>query len=321
MALRASADFIFGPRKVKIFPLSPDKSTPLPLDGGARSSIKVYGGVGPFDFSGASNTAAVPMTVKLDNGTPETQTIDVSTGSGSVDESAVTATELAAAIEAANAAAGFVGVTASVDSRGYVEIDVDVPGTQLYLQVYGEAAELGEFGFGYGMQSHIIDTQQSVSVSPTNKDQETITITDSNGKDTEILTDGYRKGFTGVLTDTARDKSVRAIIEGGLIDTTNGTYHVPNSDTTKTYFCMEVVRAKYSKGTNFEEALAGYVLERFLICSGTFGDDPGDRNWLAHVFNIAGTEYKDPVSGTKYSDSFSQDFTPAEWATLDWDNI
>lgn len=318
MALRTSADFIFGPRKVKIFPLSPDKSCPLPLDGGARTEIKVYGGVGPFDCSGASVPAAVPMTVKLDNGTPETQTVDLT---AAVSLSAVTAAEMATAIEAANAAAGFVGVTASVDSRGYLEIDVDTPGTQLYLQVYGECAVLAEFGQGYAMQGHIIDTQQSVAISPTNKDSETITITDSNGKDTEVLTDGYRKGFTGVLTDTARDKNVRAIIEGGTIDTTNGTYHVPNSDTEKSYFCMEVVRAFYSKGTNLEEALEGYILERFMIITGVFGDDPGAREWLAHVFNLTGTEYKDPVSGTKYSDSFSQDFTPAEWDALDWANI
>lgn len=316
--LRASADFVFGPRKLKIFPLSPDKSTPLPLDGGARSTITVYGGAGPFDCSGAAVPAASPMSIKLDNGTAETWPLDLTVP---VSLSAVTAAEMATAIEAANAAAGFVGVTATVDSRGYLQIDVDTPGTQLYLQVYGEAAELAEFGQGYGMQSHIIDTQQSVSVVPTNKDSETITITDSNGKDTEILTDGYRKGFTGVITDTARDKAVRAIIEGGVIDVTNKTLHAPNSDTVKTYFCMEVVRAFYSKGTNFEEALEGYILERFLICNGTMGDDPGDRNWLAYVYNIIGTEYKDPVSSVKHSDSFSQDFTPAEWDLLDWDNI
>lgn len=318
MALRASADFVFGPREVKIFPLSPDKSTPIPLDGGALSALTVYGGVGPFDFSGAAVPATVPMSVKLDNGAVETWPLDMTVA---ISLSAVTATEFITAVEAANAAAGFVGVTATVDSRGYVQIDVDSVTTELYLQVYGEAALLAEFGQGYGMQGIMIDTQQSVAVSPTNKDSETITITDSNGKDTEVLTDGYRKGFTGVLTDTARDNAVRAIVEGGIVNATNNTYHAPNSDSVKSYFCMEVARAFYSKGTNLEEALEGYILTRFLIATGTFGDDPGGREWFAYVYNITGTEYKDPVAGTKHSDSFEEEYTPAEWATFDWANI
>lgn len=321
MSLRASADYLFGPKKVKVIPLDADRTTPIPLTGGSLSALKRYGGIGPFDFSGASNTAAVPFTVKIDNGTPETYTIDVATGSGSVDESAVTATELAAAIEAANAGSGFTGVTASVDSRGYVQVAVDSVTTELYLQIYGEAALIGEWGQGYGSQFIVLDTQQSNAVSPTYKDSETITITDSNGKDTSVITDQLRKGWTGVLTDAAMDDDLRAVIEGGVVDSTNNTYTPPNSDSDVKYFAIEVSRTFYSKGDNLEESIDGYILERYYIATGTFGDDPGDRNFLAHVYNLIGTEYKDPVSGTIYSDSMKQEFTVSDWTTFDWDNI
>lgn len=317
MALRdVDARYEFSVLGVKIWPLNADFSTTLPLNEGNLSSLVAIGGVGPFDFSGVSTPAAVPMTVKIDNGTPETQTIDIS-GAGS--QSAVTATELAAAIEAANAAAGFVGVTATV-TNSRIQIAVDTVTTQKYIQVYGEAARIGEFGQGAGLQAIILNTQQSVSVDPTQQDSETIEVVDSNGKTTSIITDSFRNGFTGTLTDTSIDLALRAILTGGTLSESGTFYSVPNSESIAKYFAMEMVKSIYSRGTNKEQDLVGYFMHRFYTAVASRGGDAGDRTFQNQVYNITGTEYKDSA-GNIYGDSTIQSYTVAQYQTLDWFNI
>ena len=84
MSLRKAAQYVFGPTIEKFIPLNPDDSTPLPYPG--KSENAAFSGLGPFDFSGASVIAAVPMTIKIDS-VEETKTIDLS---AAVDDSAVT---------------------------------------------------------------------------------------------------------------------------------------------------------------------------------------------------------------------------------------
>jgi hypothetical protein len=317
MSARTDAKFEFGPREMKIIPLDGDLSTPLPLSGAPLTTLIRYGGVGPFDFSGVDSIAAVEMSIKIDNGTAETNDLNLS---AAVDPAAVTAAELAAAI----VTAAFTDIDAGVDSRGYLYVEYDPAATSIttekYLQVYGEAAELGGFGQGAGAQFIYLNTQQSFSVTPTYKDAETITVTDSQGKDTEIISDAFRKGLTGTLVDTARDENIMAIIEGGTIDDYDG-YTPPNSESVQKYFAIEEVRAVYRKGTNKEGDLIGYMLNRVFTCVGRRNEKPGDRNWAVVNYGITATEYTDPVTETKHSDSYEQYFTKAEWTTLDWANI
>lgn len=320
MSLRANATFLFGPTQTKIWPLNADLSTPIPVVQGSPTSIVATGGVGPFDFSGEADTSAVPLTVKIDEATAETQTIDVSTGVGSVDESAVTATELAAAIEAANAAAGFVGVTATVAASGRIQIAIDSVTTERYLMVYGAAAEIGLFGQGLGLQPILLDTQESVSQSPTIVDSESITTQDTNGLITEVLTDPYRNGSTGTLTDTALDLALKRMLVGGALSSDSDHYEYPNSETNAFYFAIEVSQPYYSKGTNKQADLVGYYLKRIYTCLASSGDEAGDRSFQSQSYNYTATEYKD-ASGNLYGDSSIEKFTKAEWESLDWESI
>lgn len=311
----SNAKYLFSTLAVKCIALNQDKSTTVPLPGGQASDIEVIGGVGPFDFSGSAVTiSAIPLSIKIDNGAVETNNIDLT---AAVDPAAVTAAEMVTAITTA----AFTGITASVDSRGYLKIAITTVTTETYLQVYGQAAELSLFGQGYGVKFIQVDTQQSVSTDPTLKDSDILSIIDGQGRETEVIGDGYRKGYTGVLTDTAMDDELRQLIEGGVYDLTNGEYVPPNSDSEKKYFAMEVLRTRYTQGSNLEEAFSDYVLQRYLISTGSFGSDPGDRNLIANVYNLVGTEYKDPVTSTKYSDSYNKYLTRAQLDALDWFNI
>jgi hypothetical protein len=316
MALRTNADFLFGPTKCKVIPLNADLSTPLPKIAGSLTTLESVGGSPgeTFDFSGVSDISDVEFKVKVNATEDAVTSIDLS---AAVSQSAVTAAEIVTAFTAA----GYTGVTLSVDSRGYLVLDVTTPGTDQYVQVYGEGAEIANFGQGYGSQFITIDTQQSNSKSPTLKDAETITITDSNGLDTEVIADQYVKGGTGALVDTAFDQQLRAIIEGGVYDSTNTFYTAPTSESTKKYFAIEVVRPMYSKGTNKAGDLIGYLVERIFTATGNVGDDAGDRNFLAANYNWVATTYKDPVTKALSSWITEQKYTKATFDTLLWDSI
>jgi hypothetical protein len=313
-----NAEYNFGPKKVKIIPLDYEMTTPLPLTGAPLTSLIRFGGPGPYDFSGVDDPAAVELTIKLDNGTPETHNIDVS---GAVSVAAVTAAELANAIDLA----GFADMDAAVDARGYLSIEYTPALTNItterYLQVYGECAEIAGFGQGFGSRFLYLDTIQTVNISPTYKDSETIGQSDVNGKDQELLTDQYRKGFTGTISDTARDPAVRQIVEGGVYDEDYDTYTPPNSQSPVIYFAIEVARKIYRRGTNKEGDNIGWLLQRYYTAMGKYGDDAGDRNFQIHGFPIIGTEYTDPCTEETYSDMMDQEFTNAEWEIFDWDNI
>lgn len=307
--LRTNAKYAFGLEFARFMPLNADLTTP--------TTTSMLGGIGPFDFSGATSTAAVPLTIKIDNGTAETVNIDVSTGVGSVDESAVTVAELFAAINAETPT----DMTASADvTTGRIKLAYSGAGSPDYIQVYGEAALISEFGQGYGLKFIKSDTLKSIGDSPTMKDVETFTTTDSNGLDTEVMSDGYRKGFTATIVDSAEDWELLALIEGGTYDSANGTYDVPTSETTKPYFYIEAYYSQYSKGTNKEADITSYVKKTFRTCSGVVGDKTHERGFADGNYTITGTSYKD-ASGNIYGDTQLEQLTVEEYEALDLYNV
>lgn len=318
MALYEDGEYPFGPIKLKIIPLNQDLSTPLPLDFSAMTVLQALGGVGPFDFSGATATDAVPLTIKIGI-VAETKTIDVSTGVGSVTEAAVTADELATAIDAS----AFTGITCAAETttQGRIVVDVDTPGSDVYIQVYGEAALISLFGQGYGLQFRPITTQEVFPITPTQKDAEEIEQQTTNGKIIKIITDGFRQGFTSAMILTDKDTDLRAFMEGGVISTDGNEYEVPNSDSTKSYFAIEMVQALYSRGVNKEQDIVGYILNRFLTCSATYGEEGGGRDWQKAPWTITGTEYKAPGSFTIVGDQNFKKYTVAAWETFAWDSV
>ena len=176
------------------------------------------------------------------------------------------------------------------------------------------------FGQGKGLKFVKSDTWISIAKTPTQKDEETFTTTDAEGIDTEVLSDGYRKGFQATIVDTALDWEMMALIEGGEYDEVAGTYEVPTSEDRKIYFFMEVYYAYYSQGTNKEADLVGYKKETYRSCKGTVGDRTNERAFMNGNYTISGTSYKDE-SGNLLGDTLIAELTKTEYTALNLDDV
>ena len=306
MSIRSNAKYVFGVLWMRLQALNDDLTIVTP--------DRVIGGIGPFDFSGEADPSAVEMSIKLDNGSVETKDVDVS---GAVDVSAVTVAELYAAINAA----GFTDITASIEAVT-LRLKIAYTGTDTvsYIQVYGDCAEIALIGQGFGSQFVNSNTIQTLTITPTRKDGETITITDAQGIDTDVLTDGYRKGFTGSFVDTAIDMRMLRLIEGGNYDETTGIYTDPTSEDQKIYFSMELFFGMYSQGENKEADLVGVLRKFAKSCVGNEGDSTHERNWNAGNFSFTATTYKDE-SNTIEGASDREELTVEEWEALDVENV
>lgn len=314
MSLRNDAAFKFGPSFIKLIPKNSDGSTPLPYPG--KTEVAAFSSVGTFDFSGASVIAAVPLSIKI-NTVAETKTIDLS---AAADDSAVTVAELVAAITAAS----FTGVTAEVDSRGYGKISATGKDGEVdYIQVYGEAAILAEFGFGFGLYFRYIDTMKTFAFTPVNVDDEKIETIDANNKKTYVLTPGYRDGLTAALTDSAVDDETRAMLTGGSYDTVNSIFVDPTADSEKPLISVEVVNKMYLKNSNQSgDDFGSKVTRAFNLTAKEDSTGDGARAFQDCGFSFSGTDYKDPADSTVIiGASSTQDYTKAAFAVLDYESI
>lgn len=308
--LKEDARYGFGLKFARFMALNDDKTIPR-VD-------RMVAGAGPFDFSGVTDISDVVATVKIDNGLEVDLSIDLS---GASLQSAVTAAEYAAALNVALLAAS-IDLEATVSgATGRVELQTtltsDLPEI---VQFYGEGAKLAKFGQGFGLKFVKSDTLKSLGDTPTQKDQEEFTTTDANGLDTEILTDGYRKGFSASIVDAAEDFELLALIEGGTYDPVTGIYEVPTSSTRKVYFCCEAFYAQYAQGTNKEADLVGYVGKLFRTCKGTPGDKTHERGFADGNYTITGTSYKDE-DGVVHGDTKITKYSIEDYEALDLWNV
>ena len=314
MSLRDNASYVFGPSIVKIIPKNTDGSTALPYP--EKTEVAGFGGLGPFNFSGAEVTIGViPMTVKLNN-IAETKSLDLT---AAVDSAAVTVDEMVTALTTA----AFTGITASKDSRGYLKLLVSAgTPTSDYLQVFGQAAELSMFGNGYGLKFIIFDTQQTFTFSPTNVDDESIEVVDSNGLKTKIIKPGYRDGVIASMVDTAVDDAAKALITGGTYNPTTKEWVAPLSDAFRSLISVEVVNKMYLKDTNQDDDWIGVKQTRAYNMSAK-EDSSGDggRAFQTPNYSFTGTPYTDPTSKVKYGDSMTKDYSRAEYLLLDYENV
>lgn len=304
--LRLNANYDFGLPFVMFLQLNADLTLATP--------DRIVGGIGPFDFSGVANIAAVPFTTKIDAETELTVNLDLS---GAVDPAAVTVTELFNAI---NTAAP-VDIVASMDANNRLFVEYNGTENPEFLQVYGAAALLGQIGQGLGVKFIKSDTIRTFTDTPIQKDEETIPTTDAQGLDTEILTDGYRKGISVVIADTVgSDWEMKQLIEGGVYDETAGTYEVPTSEDNKVYFSMYAFFAQYTRGTNKEGEQIGYIRAFYKSCKGVVGDGTHERNWSDGNFTVTGTSYKDE-SDVISGDTIFLEYTVEEYDALDVYNL
>lgn len=302
MALKEDAKYEHGLTCILFQMRNDDQSEALPAN--------TIGGVGPFDFSGVAAIATVELSFKIDTTATETKDIDLT---AAVDQAAVTVAEVVTAITTA----AFTGITASAEAvTGRLKL-VSATGTR--MQVFGEAAELSMIGQGYGTRIVMTNTMENFVTTPNQKDDETHTITDANGVDTEVIIPGYRKGVNGNWIDDANDYLIRRVFEGGTIDGTTGEYSAPTVATEKGAFIIEFYTAIYIVGTNKKKDLTGYTKQTILSAIGTYGDRTYLNDFSKANYNYIATSPK--VAGSILPDSKELPLTIAAYQALQLESI
>ena len=301
MSMRDSgARYNFGFSRLRIRARNDDQTIPTPSN--------MVGGVGPFDFSAALVPGAVTFSLKRDGAATKTGTI-VLTG-GSLVVTAITPAQWVTAMTAGLTAAGATGYTPSVDSTtGRVKL---VSATGAYIQFWGEAANLASFGQGKGLKAVCSDTATTINFAPTVKADTTQTVTDGNMKDTEVIIQGYKKGFTCKLVDTTEDFAMMELIESGTIDS-SGVYHDPDTSTKKVSFELETWNPVYQRGVNFEDELIGWEHIRGFSVKGSVGEDALSGGHRAKNYDLVGVNYKD-ASGAESGARTIEQLKVTDWS-------
>lgn len=296
------ARYVYGLSRMRLRALNDDLTTP--------SKSNMIGGAGPFDFSSAPVPAAVTGYIKRDNGDNEVFTIDL-TGVG-LTITAITVDQwVAAMIE--GLAAATPPITDITPSKAAITLRAKlVSATGTYIQFWGEAANLAKFGQGKGLRAACANTLESFSESPTMKEDETKSVTDANGKDTEIIKEGYKKGWTGSAVDTAEDYAMMELIEAGTIDAA-GAYHDPISTTKKVMFEIEMWNPIYGHGTNDEDQIVAWRHIHYLKCKGSVGENSLGADWGKKTYNLTGVNYKD-AAGVESSAIVRNDIAVTLWS-------
>ena len=314
--IRSEAKYSFGLVFARFMALNDDLTIPVPS--------RIIGGAGPFDFSDCDDTTAIEFTVKIDAETAVDFTIDLSTAVGSVDEAAVTVAELIIALDAAFLAESLLLDASAEAVTGRLNIvttdTADVPD---YIQIYGEGAEISMLGQGFGLKFLKTDTLKSIGDTPILKESETFSTTDANALDTEVVTDGYRKGTELAIVDAAEDWELLALIEGGTYDdSVSGAedYDTPTSEDDKIYFYIEAFYSVYEEGTNKKADLVGYVKLLYRSCKGEAGASTHELGFADGNYSATCTSYKDE-SDVKYGDTKKSNLTVSAYTALDVYNV
>ena len=309
MIRSTDARYAFGLVFARFMALNDDLTIPVPS--------RMIGGAGPFDFSGVTDISAVDITVKLDAAAADDFTIDLS---GAVSQAAVTVDELVTALDTAFTAEGILldASKEAVTNRLKI-VTTDTSDTPDYVQIYGEAAELAELGQGLGLKFIKTDTLKSIGDSPLLKESETFTTQDANAYETEVVTDGYRKGTNLTIVDSAEDWELLSLIEGGTYDdSVSGaeTYDTPTSEDAKVYFYIEAFYSVYEEGTNKKADLVGYAQLTYRSCVGNIGDTTHELGFADGNYTALCTSYKDENS-VKYGDTQRKNLSVTAYAALD----
>ena len=309
MADKTNAIYGFGLDWVRMFALNDDLTVP--------TGVNVVGGAGPFDMSGASAIAAVPITVKIDDADAIDLTVDLA---AAADQSAVTVDEVVAALIVSFAAeVPVVEITPEKDvTTNRLKLSDDNSG--MVLQVYGELAELCMIGQGFGVKFLKSDTMRTLTETAVRKAGETIATVDAWGIDTTVVTDGYYKGFTAPIVDTAEDWEMYALCEGVAISATGGISS-PTSETVRPMIGVEAYYRKYLQGENRESQLVGYRKVLYKYCKGMAGDRTFERGFADGNYTLEGTTHRDPTTKVMQTAWDRSELTVAEFAALKVDSI
>lgn len=237
-----------------------------------------------------------------------------------VDDTVATVAELVTAL---NLDAAFSAVfTASVDSdTGRLKI-IETADTATYLEFSKslvenicELLELGSYrsnveGFG----THFIDcfdNSGALGLPKEIKDFEEIEVESGDGSTLSMVSAALLKGLNPSLALIDELWELKELIQGGANDqtVTGVTNRYTPPTTSQVYlpgFAGEAYEAKYDKGSNLRNNMAGYKRINFNNCNGFEGDLSDEvKTWATYQFNLRVREFT--LSGVKYA-GYEEDF-------------
>lgn len=266
-------------------------------DGTNPTASNMLGFSGTANLTGVLTSKVADLTVKIDNGTAETKSVDFTAASS---ESAVTIAEAVTALTTA----AFTSLTFSsgTDKDGNACLKC-VASTGTYIQITGELA--AALGFGNGINFggngleifHFTDGDGLVSITMPKDtvDKQQIDVESSTGTVRRMNIGAKLLGVSPVISVYKDDYGVLEAIEGGVWDRTEDTYTPPlATETTHPSLMMEV----YAPLVNKDNANLGdedsYELTTLHNCQGMEGDeDFANKDWKTVTYNITASEYTD----------------------------
>ncbi len=236
-----------------------------------------------------------------------------------VDDTKATVAEVVTGL---NLDANFSAVfTASADATtGRLKI-VETADTATYLEFNGTGniipvLELGAYnGNRSGFGTHFIDcfdNSGALGLPKEIKDFEEIEVESGDGSALSMVVSALLKGLNPSLALTDELWELKQLIQGGSNDQTitgvSNRYKPPT--TSQVYlpgFAGEVFEAKYDKGSNLRNNMAGYKRLNLNNCAGIEGDLNDEvKAWATYQFNIRVREYTD-LSSVKQP-GYTEDF-------------
>lgn len=290
-------------------------------DGTIPTAARFLGFSGTVDVSGiidVSNEA--DLTLKLDDGTEETKTVDFS---GVSDDTAVTVAEAVSALTTA----AFTGVTWTADTATGRLKGAFASGA--YVQVYGDLAPYLDFGqalthggLGLVFVKAFNDLTKSIGLPKNIKAKEEIDMEGALGTITRMVIAAKLQGISPVFATKNKDYDLLELIQGGTYDRTNGTYDPPLSTRTQSpTFFVEIYSPMYAQGVKKLEDEAAYEKLVLRSCVGMEGDTPAEaKAWANYTYNVESTEYTNE-SGVTLSAYQEAQLTLSAFEALDVVNV
>ena len=264
-------------------------------DGTVPTATRFVGFANTADLSAVLDEIddTADLTIKIDNGTAEKKTVDLS---AAADKTAVTVDE---AVTALNTAA-FTGVTFSKEAATGRLMGTHATGTE--VAVTGPLAAALDFGQGIAHGGNGLefikafnDRTMSIGMTKNKKDKEEIDQEGAKGGITRMLISAKLLGQTLAIAMKDKDYEMLELIQGGTFNRTTGRYTPPPSTRLESpLFFIDVFSPIYGEGENKMENMSGYEQLRFLSCTGMEGDVPVEaKSWANYSYDVEASEYTD----------------------------
>lgn len=262
-------------------------------DGTVPTATRFVGFANTADLSAVLDDIndTADLTIKIDNGTAEKKTVDLS---AAADKTAVTVAEAVTALTAAD----FTGITWSKEAATGRLMGTHATGTE--IAVTGPLAAALDFGQGIAHGGNGLefikgfgDRTISIGMTKNKKDKEEIDQEGAKGGITRMLISAKLLGQTLAISMKDKDYDLLELIQGGTFDRTSGRYTPPPSTRLESpLFFIDVFSAIYGEGENKMENMSGYEQLRFLSCTGMEGDVPVEaKAWADYLFDVEASEY------------------------------